>query len=84
MVHVFESPLSLYCTLHSILEISSAQCPRGIVLHFSSFFVYLFIALVASGFWVRLSQRAINTGDADIGDDYGINSILKWLDTNNF
>ena len=67
-------PLS---TLHNLLKISSAQCPRGIVLHFSSFSFSLFIALVASGLWVHVSQLASNTGDADFGDDHGINQILK-------
>ena len=37
-------------TLHNLLKISSAQCPRGIALHLLSFFFCFFIALVASGF----------------------------------
>ena len=74
-------PLS---TLHNLLKISSAQCPRGIVLRSSSFFFSLFIAPVASGFWIHLFQQASNAGDANIGDDYGINPILKLLSTNHF
>ena len=66
----FKLSLSL-STLLYLLKMSSAQCPRGIALHFLSFFFCLFIALVASGFWIHLSQPAREMqGGAAIADDY--------------
>ena len=81
MVHDFSkrshSPLS---TLLNLLKTSSAQCPRGIALHcmsYLSYFFYLFLALVVSGFWVHLSELARNAGGVAIGDVYDIIPILK-------